>query len=377
MRGRLCGLLIAFALVQSTLNGCFAKEFSDMDNTHWAYDKIQSLTIDKVLVGYPDGSFQPDQPATRAEFSTMVIKALRQERSEPFELFYFSDLAEDHWAYKMIQRACAFDLIKGFPDGTYKPEDNISKAEAVSIIISAINTGDITEDQAKDALKVYQDADKIPSWLILSAAKAEKLGMIANNPITYNQFEPDKKITRAEVAANLYNMREQARINPNYKLSPKKAEGIVLDNVTVDGTVATIPKGTLIPIVLLSSMSSQLDERGQVFAVVIEKNLVTKENYLLIPQGSNIAGLISDIKPARYFIRNGKMQLDTNSIKTNKGQKAEFPGNINTKTQEKGFKRIVRYIIRGKKVVMVEGKQAYVKLNKPLEIDLTSTRILK
>lgn len=244
MKRRFFQLIATLAVINFFTMSCFAKDFIDMSLSHWASKEIQTLEKDNIIVGYPDGSFKPDQPATRAEFATMAVKALRQDRSHPGEMFYFSDLTDAHWAYNNIQRACAFDLIKGFPDNTFKPEDNISKAEAVAMMISAVNTQDLTLIQAKDILKVYNDADKIPDWAILAAAKSEKLGITRHIPQTYDIFDPDKKITRAEIAADLYQMKEQAKIHPNFKLAPKKGEGIVLDNVSVDGTIATIPKGT-------------------------------------------------------------------------------------------------------------------------------------
>jgi hypothetical protein len=139
----------------------------------------------------------------------MVVKALGKNRSPINEIFYYSDVPESHWAFKAIQRASNYDLIKGFPENVFKPEDNISKAESVSIIVSAVNTDTITEAQAKQALKVYTDADKIPEWAIIPAGKSEKLSLTAHNPMTFSLFEADKKVTRGEVAVNLYNIKNR------------------------------------------------------------------------------------------------------------------------------------------------------------------------
>lgn len=379
MKKNLLKVFVIFLIILNiTTSKSLANDYSDLDKAHWAYKEIQSLSADNILVGYPDGTFKPDDPATRAEFATMVILALKQDKAQPIELFYFYDVPEGYWAYKMIQRACGFDLITGTPEKMFRPEDHIRKAEAISILIAAVNTESISEIQIKEALKVYTDANKIPEWAIVPVGKSEKLGMTAHNPLSYNLFEPDKKITRAEVAANLYNMREEAKVNPNYKLRPKKGQGIVIDNVTVDGTIATINKGALIPATLLTTVNSQNNELGDLFTSKTHKNLITKEGYLLIPENTGISGNVSAITPAKYFIRNSKMALDTKYINTFYNQRLSFLGSIDTKQpKEKGFAAFWRHIIKGRKLNIPEGKLIYVELSKPIMVDLTNTTIVE
>ena len=174
MKKSIFSLLTTFILLSLSVNGVFAKDFKDMTSTHWADREIQALANDDVIVGYPDGTFRPDIPVTRAEFATMVIKSLHQENLPLSETYYFKDVPTNYWAYNNIQRAQAFNLLKGFPDGTFKPDNTISKAEAISIIVSAVKSGDMTQAQAKEILKVYSDADKIPNWAVIPAAKSEK-----------------------------------------------------------------------------------------------------------------------------------------------------------------------------------------------------------
>ena len=207
--------------------------------------------------------------------------------------------------------------------------------------------------------------------------------MTAHSPASNNQFEPDKKITRAEVVVNIYNMKQQALVNPNdklaYAMSLKKASGRMLDNVTVNGNIATIPQGTLIPATIVTPLNSQIDETGKIFAVKVTQNLVTKESYLLIPACSNISGEVIEVKPGKYFIRNAKMTLNTQYIDTSFGQKADFPGNINTNdTKKRCFLcRIIHFIVKGRKINLQTGQEVYVQLDKPVSIDLTCTRIVK
>jgi len=382
MKSKITKFLVTSMILNITTAGVFAKSFSDLGQSHWAYKEIQKLADDNVVVGYPDGSFKPDNPATRAEFATMVIKALRQENSPLYDTFTFIDVPTDHWADGTIQRAVAFGLIKGFPDETFKPEDNVSKAEAVAIIVSALKTGDLSIIKAKEALKDYIDIDKIPDWVLIPAGKSEMLGMTAHVPETYNMFEPDRKATRAEIAVNLLHMKEQAKLNPNDLLAEamrlKTGEGIVLENASVEDIYGTIPAGTLIPVQLVTPLTSQKTEVGEVFVVKANKNLITKDKYLLIRAGSNISGSVVAVKPGRYLVRNAKLALDTKSISTPVNQKTDFPGSINTKQSDKNFfAKVVRIVFKGKKINLPADKDLYIKLNKAIKVDLTNGVILK
>lgn len=375
-------VLIALMFTALIFNSASAKDFSDLAKDHWANQQIQALEKDGVVVGYPDGTFRPDQPVTRAEFATMVVKALGQENCIVKEIYYFSDVPQSYWAYDMIQKAESFDLLTGFPDETFKPDNNISKVEAVSMMIASVETSNITQAQAMKALKVYKDVAQIPSWAVINTGKAELLKVTAHNPATPNLFEPDKKITRAEVAVSLYNMRKQALKRPNPKLAeamkPIIAQGTIIDPVMIDGTKAIIPTGTLIPVIMVGNINSQTNLQGEVFVTQANNNLVTKDNYLLIGKGSFISGQITDIVPARYFIRNAKVVLETKNITTTRKQNADFPGCINQQEPKyKWYQKAINFVIKGKKVKFYEGQQVYVKLNAPIKVDLTNSTILK
>ena len=373
--------LAAFMLVAFISCSVSAKTFSDLSKDHWAYEQIQILSNDKVVVGYPEGTFKPDQPVTRAEFATMVVKALRQENCILNEIYYFADVPQSYWAYDMIQKAQSFDLLKGFPGGLFKPDENIAKVDAVAMMIASVETSDITEAQAQNALKVYKDACCIPQWALINAGKAEMLKVTAHDPANPNLFAADRKITRAEVAVSLYNMRKQALKRPNPKLAeamrPKKGVGIVIDPVDIDGTIATIPAGTLLPVTLLDGISSQKSNLNEFFVTQATENLVTKDNYLLIAKGTYIRGEIMDIKPARYFWRNARMALEAKNINTVRKQIADFPGTVEPeKRTYRWYQKVINFFVRGRKITLYKNQQVYVKTSKPVRVDLTNGTIL-
>lgn len=373
--------LLLFACLALFVGSVCAKNFSDLNKNHWASPQIQKLSKDDVVFGYPDDTFKADQPVSRAEFATMVVKALGQENCILKEIYYFDDVPQGYWAYDMIQKAQSFDLLKVNADGTFKPDDNITKADAVYMMIASVETSNITAAQAKKALKIYKDADKIPAWAVVSAGKAELLKVTAHNPLNPNLFSPNTKISRAELAVSLYNMRKQALKRPNSKLAlamkPIIAKGTVIDPVYINGTTATIPEGTLLPVNLLNAVNSQKSSQSEIFVTEVKDNLVTKDNYLLISKGTFINGEITDIKPARYIVRNAKVTLESKNINTVRRQKAGFDGCVSWKTANyKWYQKAVNFVIKGRKVRLNEGEEVYVKLSKPVKIDLTNSTIL-
>lgn len=326
-----------------------AKNYPDLPTNHWAYKQIQSLTDEEVLVGYPDGNFKPDESATRAEFAAMVIKALHQDKAPLKKTFEFKDVPYKYWAFNTIQRAINFDLIKNTPDNTFRPEDTVTKSEAMDIMVSALNLDKLGLFRAKKAIGEFKN--------------------------------PNAPITRAEMAFGLYNMQIQARINPNKKLQDamraKRGEGIVLRGVTIDGTVATIPAGTTIPVMLMTPLNSKVSKPCQPFCTKANRHLVTKDCYIVIAKTSTINGAITSITPGKLFVKRGRMGLETRTITTPIEQTACFPGCINTDQQLNWFMRIVRAIIKGGDVKLKPGKIVKIRTTKTIKVDLTSGWIIE
>lgn len=326
-----------------------AKCYPDLPSTHWAYKQIQALTDEEVLIGYPDGNFKPDETATRAEFASMVVKALHQDKAPLKKTFEFKDVPYKFWAFNTIQRAINLDLIKNTCDNTFRPEDTITKAEAMDIMVSALNL---------DKLGLYR------------AQKA--IGTFKN---------PNAPITRAEMAFGLYNMQIAARQCPNKRLEDimkaKRGQGYVLKGVTINGTVATIPAGTTVPVMLMTSLNGKVNKKCECFVTKANRPLVTKECYIVFAQCSRINGEITSVTPGKLFVRTGKMGLETQTITTPIEQTACFPGCINTDQQRNWFMRIIRAIIKGGNVNLKAGRIVKITTTKTIKVDLTSGWVIE
>ncbi|MBI1270617.1 hypothetical protein GC174_09305 [bacterium] len=164
---------------------------------HWAEKYIAILQQRGTIGGFPDGSFKPNNGITRAQFAAIAMKALGlPEAGRPAK---FGDLSSKHWAYKAVSAVSEAGLVGGYPDGSFRPEDKITRAQAFVILSKALNK---TDDDVK-VLDRYKDGNKVAAWAIPSVAKAANAGILVNYPDAY-QIRPGDEATRAEVAALTY-----------------------------------------------------------------------------------------------------------------------------------------------------------------------------
>ncbi len=369
---------VALSLFLSASYAFAEPTFSDLSEEHWAYPQIQQLAKDGIVVGYPDGTYKPDEKITRAEFASMAVKALKQQDAELTDIIDFEDVPQDNWAWENIQRAVRFDLIEETDDNKFRPEDSVTRAECLEIVINSLTTDELSYEQAKEILeKKYIDTHTIPEWFIIKAGKAEVLGIVVTIPGNEAQMFATKPATRAEIAAFLFNMIEQVKLAPNKKiaevLKPIEAEGIVIEDAIVKGNIGIIPAGTVIPVIMKDNLSSQTTPVSEVFETKIAKNLITPQKYLLIKEGAIVKGILIDKKKALLIIRNGKLALNSKVITTTNDQTATFYGVAETNPELS----IWRKIFKGLKVEYTEGEVVPIKLIKTMKIDLTNSWIIE
>ena len=110
--------------------------YKDIYENDWYAYAVTFMSEKKLVFGYPDGTFKPNAPITRAEFAAIASRF--DSLADKADL-KFSDVSKNHWAYKLICSAEAKGWINGYPDGTFKPEKNISRAEVVSLTNRILN----------------------------------------------------------------------------------------------------------------------------------------------------------------------------------------------------------------------------------------------
>lgn len=106
--------------------------YPDVAPYQWFNNGISTMTNAGIIEGYPDGSFHPDGNITRAEFAAMAVRFFTGEDVGALDNVFLD--VQDHWANYEINLAYAHDLIQGYPDGTFKPDQEITRAEAIAIV---------------------------------------------------------------------------------------------------------------------------------------------------------------------------------------------------------------------------------------------------
>ncbi len=366
------------AIAVATLGVMPALAFPDVSDNYWAAGQIKLLSEQGVIVGYPDGTFKPDDNVTRAEFAAMAIRALGQQHTKVAQPVHFTDIDQAHWAYEDIQKALYFDLISCDKSGElFRPEDSVSRAESMTVAVNALTTESISAQKAKEVLeRKYNDTVSIPEWFLIPAGKAEILNMIVVAPSAKSSLDAERPATRAEVAAILYNMMEQAKLNPNAKLAEamrkKTGEGFVIDSATVQGSVGTIPAGTILPVKLNTYISSQSTEGGTMYTATVPQNYVTREKFILVREGAALKGQILDVRPGKYFVRNGVLVLKNALITTENDQTTGFSAIGEIKKDRNWWMKFVRWAFKGEKLEVQAEGTANMKLLQPIKIDLTN-----
>lgn len=142
--------LLVLALVFASFAAVFAADSqtpADVKDTE--YEAAVTALIEKgIISGYTDGTFRPDGTITRAEACVVVVKAMApgEDALEAVSASSFSDLAGFDWAAKYINYAAAKGIISGYPDGTFRPANQVTYAEMASMLVRALgySAGDLT-----------------------------------------------------------------------------------------------------------------------------------------------------------------------------------------------------------------------------------------
>ncbi|MDD3012650.1 MAG: S-layer homology domain-containing protein [Candidatus Gastranaerophilales bacterium] len=327
---KFAAIFISFCIIIMHFLPVQAAGFNDVQSEYWAYGPIQSLGQQNIITGYLDNTFRPDNPVSRAEFATMMIKAINRENTPVISTCNFKDLSPSFWAYNNIQRAYSLGLISGFPGKLFKPNDYILKVEVIAILSKAIQSGLMSETEAREILNKYYDSASIPAWAMMSVAKAVKANLIVNYPQP-NFLMPQKRATRAEVATMLYNLRlalgltqpSVAVQQPSAALPScpttvdqisQAAAGGATANILLQGEIAIIQQNSVIPTTLVSPISSEISSIGDPVTLNVSQNITTTQGVLLIPAGSQICGTVTEVIPAKFGNRNAKLTINFNKI---------------------------------------------------------------
>ena len=168
--------------------------FSDLEVTHWAFDAIDYLANNFILNGYLDATFKPDNNITRAEFAKIIISATDSLSTSATSSF--SDVDSNHWSYSYISTAYKLGYITGYPDGTFKPDANITRADICTIVNRVLRA------KAEESTITFADAENIPEYAKEAVYALAAKGIV--NGYADGTFLPTANATRAQTAKIIF-----------------------------------------------------------------------------------------------------------------------------------------------------------------------------
>jgi len=171
-------------MILSNFGFVFANDFSDITN-HWAKSEIESWIEKGFIQGYSDGTFKPDNNISRAEFMTLINNAFGYTQED---VISYSDVPADAWFASQVAKAKAAGYISGYPDGTMKPNSPISRQEAASIIVRIMGL----EENIKEANKFIEQI-KVTAMVDLDGSILKDKESPVDNMDNFFQLFKDRK----------------------------------------------------------------------------------------------------------------------------------------------------------------------------------------
>ncbi len=176
--------------------------FADTLN-HWAFPFIQALRDRRIVNGFPDGTFRPDRPMTRAEYAVILQAALQQPKRRSYTPFI--DVGPNFWATPAIIWSYETNFISGFPGNQFRPQANITRIQIIVSLVSGLRVHTLVNQTQRIAPleQIYQDAATVPQYGRDALHLATRGKLVVNYP-EWQKFHPNQEATRAEVAAFFY-----------------------------------------------------------------------------------------------------------------------------------------------------------------------------
>lgn len=205
-----------YAVINSLTNSTYAVvwhpvEFSDT-TTSWAKDSINNMGSRMIVTGVGNGKYEPSRDITRAEFAAIIVRSLGLDAGMGDSKF--TDVSSSAWYYGYIQTSVGYGIITGYGDGTFGPNDTITREQAMTMIARAMKITKLapalTEAQISSLLSKYTDASGVSEYAKGNIAACIDTGVILGRP--NNTVASKDFITRAEVAVIIERMLQKSNL---------------------------------------------------------------------------------------------------------------------------------------------------------------------
>ncbi|HTY12576.1 MAG TPA: S-layer homology domain-containing protein, partial [Candidatus Omnitrophota bacterium] len=170
--------------------------YPDVTAGYWTFEQINDIGTLGIITGYPDGKFKPEGNITRAELSALLVRTKLGTQTAPAVTKpQFKDVAVTHWASTFVDYAVKSNIVLGYPDKTFRPSANITRAEGLAMIA---RFGGVTEEAYTP---IFRDINA-KHWAAKIVAGSFRDGLLQF--LRGKPFEPNKKLTRAEAVEILF-----------------------------------------------------------------------------------------------------------------------------------------------------------------------------
>lgn len=180
-----------------------ATRLSDIQ-AHWAVDFIAALVERDIMRGFPDGTFRPDARVNRAEFAAVIERAFASRLSQTGRRTVpeFSDLPANHWAYGAVKTAYALGFLGSYADNTFRPDQQITRVQVIVSLVKGLNL-QASNSTPQTLAAAFDDAGTIPDYARESIIAALENRLLFSDP-NIRQLYPNQIATRADLAALVY-----------------------------------------------------------------------------------------------------------------------------------------------------------------------------
>lgn len=266
--------------------------FSDVQGS-WAQSCITQLASNGIISGYPDGTFRPNASVTRAEFAAMVNKAFPNAQRTRNSI-QFNDVPSNYWAYTAIQTASQTGFLSGYPGQVFKPNQNIPRAQVLVALASGLNYSP-TQPVTTTLNANFTDANVIPSYADNGIAAATEKSLVVDYP-DVKYLKPNQLASRAEVSAFLC----QALAGSGHaSLIPQQ----YIAGNTGNSITAMISSGTLIPVKYSQAKRIIVSPKETApLTLTVATDVKNNSGSVIIPAGSQVVGQLQPITGGSQFV---------------------------------------------------------------------------
>ena len=296
-------LLVAVSFIGSSAiplfsaTSAFAQTtFNDVPTGYWAQTFIQELASRDIIKGFPDGGFRPNDPVTRAQFAAMLSKAVKKAPMR--DGVTFVDVSSSYWAASAIQTSYTTGFMSGYPGNVFEPTQNIPR---VQVLVSLANGLNYSATQAPETiLQTYADASGIPNYARNSVAAATENRLVVNYP-NVQFLNPNQTATRAEVAAFIY--QSLVRSGQANAIASPYIVGQTTTTPPVQNQVR-IPAGNTIAVQYSKDKILLGPDEKVPLVLNVSQNIANSQGTVLIPAGTQVVGELRTVSGGAQFFAN-------------------------------------------------------------------------